>query len=388
MEKRMRPGPIIVTIFAALSGCKSVPECEFLAGEGVGDLRKMSCINTISDEGLLLKIPIQPGDGAFLVHAKGTDDLAVEYVEGPEHNILVEAEEWYQSEFRYSNGLLPFAPETTFNYPVQKDDVQLQEGDYWVQLLAIDNEGYQIGDVPVDVTVHINEDNQFDAGAVRLRVLYTQEAAQSTEIQTAIEAALEQSNTILSPFGMSATVKESFTGDLDEVLYLPNPMQDEDDTYLGLQDMVDPGELLIVIGDEIGSSEEANAIHGVSGGIPGTLTESNRGLVVISWLTHAGSDAKFNSAEINLMGETLAHELCHYLGLYHPMDDSEGVMSTFDLFDNLQDTEACTTSENCETVLGSNLMFPYTLCQGGTCDPQDQLTPQQTAVTQRYTGVQ
>lgn len=84
-----------------------------------------------------------------------------------------------------------------------------------------------------------------------------------------------------------------------------------------------------------------------------------------------------------MMAETIAHEVGHYLGLFHPVEDG------FTYWDYLDDTEECTNRTNCEDVLGTNLMFPYPICAVyNACDPQDQLSAKQVGVIQHYVGVE
>ena len=75
----------------------------------------------------------------------------------------------------------------------------------------------------------------------------------------------------------------------------------------------------------------------------------------------------------------LAHEIGHYMGLYHPVEAS------YNYWDALEDTVECGTWNACETQLGNNLMFPYPICYGA-CELQTEITSDQMGVLQRYTG--
>ena len=94
---------------------------------------------------------------------------------------------------------------------------------------------------------------------------------------------------------------------------------------------------------------------------------------------NAGFDGQFNPAEIQMFGETMAHEIGHYMGLYHPVEAS------YNYWDALEDTVECGTWNACETQLGNNLMFPYPICYGA-CELQTEITSDQMGVLHRYTG--
>jgi hypothetical protein len=105
--------------------------------------------------------------------------------------------------------------------------------------------------------------------------------------------------------------------------------------------------------------------------------------VLVSWLKHAGPDGIFEDLDIETFGETLAHEVGHFLGLYHP------VGQYFDQWDALEDTPQCTNRATCEAELGANVMFPYVVCAGdAACIRQEDLTEDQVGVLVRYAGVQ
>ena len=90
---------------------------------------------------------------------------------------------------------------------------------------------------------------------------------------------------------------------------------------------------------------------------------------------------RFDDDEVVLLGDTLAHEAGHYLGLTHPVEDG------FAQWDALADTEECSDQFECEDALADNNMYPYPICSRSACAPQDVLTDDQAAVLSRYTGV-
>ena len=118
----------------------------------------------------------------------------------------------------------------------------------------------------------------------------------------------------------------------------------------------------------------------MAGAIPGTLTANTRSAVVVSWLASAGTDGVFQDTDITILGETMAHEVGHYMGLFHPVEQ------TWSTWDACDDTPDCTSESACISALGTNLMFPTPVCDFDGCIEQDQLSLVQEGIMHRYTG--
>jgi len=377
----------LLLLSLGIAGCDVAATCNLEMTSTVDGFRRYTCEGTLNANGLKVKIPIEPTDGSFLVALNATENIAVDTLTSPNNDELIQAVEWYQSAQRYSNGILPVSPETVFNYPVQSDDAPLSEGTYLANIIAIDDEGFLLQDIDASVTVHVSDDTDFNEGSIPIRVLFTQESATNTTIQNAMQNALSHARSFLTPRGISPQYTTE-TGDyLSQLNTVPDPISDTNSTFLPLREVVEEGEILLVVVDQINLDNTDTALHGIAGGIPGSLTDGNRGVILVSWVSHAGGDAVFSENEISLFGETVAHEVGHYLGLYHPIDDSVGLQENFDLYDNLSDTPECTSTAECEPLIGNNLMFPYPICFSNSCIAQDTLSNEQVDVLQRYTGV-
>ena len=94
-----------------------------------------------------------------------------------------------------------------------------------------------------------------------------------------------------------------------------------------------------------------------------------------------GPDALFSDEEVRILGETMAHEVGHLLGLFHPVEID------LDAWDALADTPRCERTSRCETQLGDNVMFPYPVCNWGGCQSQGNMTTDQVHVVRNYVGV-
>lgn len=100
------------------------------------------------------------------------------------------------------------------------------------------------------------------------------------------------------------------------------------------------------------SADGAGGLLGIASGIPGSIgiTGSYNG-VLVGLEAHRSN----NSLDTQLLGETAAHEMGHWLGLFHTTE-SNGAS-----FDPLDDTPECSSSNpsvtNCYSLGGDNLMF-------------------------------
>jgi len=206
-----------------------------------------------------------------------------------------------------------------------------------------------------------------------VKIVYADGVDDDPAVVEAVEGAVERWREVWAMYDL--TLDESYvSSDLDPDLDFAYSGTNE---LLPVASLKDDGELLLVIGDRVQGESQT---LGVAGGIPGTIEATANTYVVVSWLAHAGPNATFDDDEIRLMGETMAHETGHYQGLFHPVE------SSYKYWDALPDTPQCLAAAPCESQLGANLMFPYSICDVNDCLATDQLTADQQAVVQRYVG--
>jgi len=240
----------------------------------------------------------------------------------------------------------------------------------------VDGSGGYTSDVDVNVHVLKRQDDDFQHGTLNVVIAYCTGLDQDAEVVRGIEAGVAYWRELYGAFGVDLNVSYT-TIDIDPAL---------PDTYEGMEEyrtlMADWGErgLLMIIGDTIADS---NQIFGEAGGIPGPYYPEPLGAVEVSWITHAGGNGTFSDDEIGVLGETMAHESGHYLGMFHPVE------MTYAMWDAIDDTVECTSWNQCDNALGGNLMYPYPICSGRDgCDPQSDLSDGQIGVIQRYVGVE
>ncbi len=170
-----------------------------------------------------------------------------------------------------------------------------------------------------------------------------------------IASALSVMSTIYSNNGITLSVKDTIT--ISESQYATVSSSFIDSTTSALVSQGSDETLNLFFVEDQPSSE--TAILGVSAGIPGTMSIASSWNGVINYLSAHATGSTLNS---QVLGETVAHEMGHWLGLFHTTE-SAGAS-----FDPLSDTAQCPISldgdndgkvyaEECDGYGADNLMF-------------------------------
>ena len=333
------------------------------------------------DEGDLgtLELEIDEGMNGFLITAYGTNFLSVDEVINPDGDSVFYWEDWYNEPTWLTSAIYPIATDCPFQWPIRPedgpgDDEQLDEGTWTIYLGSYNRFGSPKAD-EVTVQIHRKRDEDLDEGRIGVRIVYADGVDDDEDVVAAVEASAERWREIWAEYDLVLD-EEYDSSDIDPDLSSPSDRTDELET---LSEETDGRQITVVIGETIDSSE---LYYGVTGNIPGSLSPSPRAGIVISWIANSGGDGKFSDDDIRLFGETLAHEVGHYMGLFHPVE------MTWDSWDALDDTQKCSSQSKCEDGLGDNLMFPYPVCSWTSCVAQDQMSDTQVGVIQRYTGTE
>lgn len=315
------------------------------------------------------------GESAMLVTFQGDGGLQtfVAAVYDPSGALVLDGEALANSS-ETMTGAVYLGGQTTLNWPML-DDQELTTGTWTVEVGVTDLEGYYQGGAGVTMDSALKSDADLDGtGTLGVDVIYVGPVSDDVEAQAAMIDAIAYWRQIYAQIGIELVVSEY---DLEgpETLFAPGLGSEAD--YASIAEQTDFRSVnLVVVGDLDGMS----GLYGLAGGIPGPLVATGNSAVAISVATNAGPDLAFDQGEIGILGETLAHEVGHFLGLSHP------VQATFDSWDALDDTPQCSGYE-CDEVLGANLMYPYPVCDGD-CVRQGELTPQQGRQANRYTAVE
>lgn len=332
-----------------------------------------------SDASGVVTVQLDVADNAdsFLLTAEGAALLAVESVQDPDGEEVFYWEDWYGISESLTYAVYPEANDMAFNWPVRQDDAGLSGGVWTVYLGAYEASGgyyAPVSGITTDLTLQQKVDGDLGRGILAVQIVYAEGVGEDPEVVAATEAAVERWEEVWAPYEVFLEVSYVEDGGVSADMAFPGEdgVLDEASALSGDDDVT------VVIGETIDGGLD---YYGVAGSVPGALVRTERSGVVVSWLANAGGDGEFSDGDIRLYGETLAHEVGHYVGLFHPVE------TTWDMWDALGDTEDCTTQSACERDLGENNMFPYPICSWTSCTAQDLLSDDQIGVTQRYTGL-
>ncbi len=372
-----RRGLYVLAALGMLAGCN---------GGGDGDdtapaetLRVETQQVTSNGRGILeVDFEVQEGE-RFQVVQSGDRNNGVYFTEeliDPDGNTVLTWEDWTGSEYSLTSAVYGAEFANTLNWPVREEDGPVAAGVWTLVGDTLDASYRQEADQDVEVTIFYRKDLAEDVGTVHSIIAYCEGVREDEEVVLGVEAAVAYWTELYASWGITLTTEYA---DIAVDPSLP-------DTYLGVDEYKELLEqqvdypLLMVIGEEIAGDAY---IYGEAGGIPGPMLATEISAVELSWLAHAGQNGKFSDEEVLLMGETMAHETGHFLGLFHPAE-----YPNWDYWDALDDTEECTSYSDCEDDLGDNLMFPYPVCTSIVdCLRQDRLSDQQVGILQRYVGV-
>lgn len=376
MHRALFALPVLLALTACLSGGDKDggPITETAVTEGPLTTQRGSVVSNQSGRALV-PIELTGDEVSFMVTAKTNTLISLEAILDENGDEVVHYKDWLNAKSTESltSAFYVYGYDSVVNWPVRDVDRALSAGTWTARFTTIDEDYYYVEDVLVDFTVQTKTDEDLDKGVVKVRLVWAEGLDSRNDLQQAVEGALSRWTEVWAEAGLTIEVTE-VSSELDPELTVDSvaPFPNDEVDYGG-----DDDDVTVIIGETINGTR---GLYGQSGGIPGTLVSTANAAVYISWLTNAGRDGEFQEFEVLLLGETMAHEVGHYLGLFHPVE------ATYDYYDALGDTVECTSWSKCEDQLGANLMFPYPLCSFTDCEPQGELTGDQGAVMNLYTG--
>ena len=261
----------------------------------------------------------------------------------------------------------------SFSYPaLEGEDTALKNGTYKQVVNATAGNGDLQG------TIMAKYDSDLESGLLGVNVYYVGHEAQTQSAKLAINEALSLFRQIYRKAGISAWgfIEQDLVSDTG---ILPNPQVGSSfyvrgsgpkyryvniffGTAVSATDSTTPGNVL--------------SAAGVSPSIPGPANATVKSGVAISLLAHQSNNGTYSTTTTRLLGETIAHEVGHYLGLFHPVETLPN-SNHYVEGDALSDTPVCSTFEECSAVgLATNFMFPI----AKTYLVQEDITAQQKKV--------
>lgn len=293
------------------------------------------------------------------------------------------AEDWWDGTHNKTNAAY-LDSAIVMNWPVDASDDPLTAGKrYSVRARFDENAGAWTARTVAKT------DRDLERGVVRVRIVLEEQVSERPGWSEVVDEAIRRwQDEIFAGLGLTLeteTVVRTLRARIAPPGFGDEPMyrelsSDRDETWIDL----------VVVRDLEGGA----GIYGVAGGIPGPVGSTGRSAVTVSMLTSAGPDGEFNDVELNILSETMAHEVGHYLGLFHPVEIPSG--DATESFDALDDTTECASFEACSNILANNLMFPTPVCLFGDpstdedpgCIRQVALTDDQVGLIQRYVLVE
>ncbi len=322
-------------------------------------------------------VEILAGDTGFTLFGAAGELLMIERLVAPDGTVVSKWQTWWNGPRDLSDAFWPYYQEVSLGWPMRASDGEIQPGTWTVDVATVDADWDYLGGVDVAASARIRGDDDPATGTIRVALVWadvtplwrsTRNMAGALQeepgVADAVAAAVERWREVWAPASLTLELREVSSALSADML----PPWDPDSEVADAAALADDGEIVVLMGDLMGDSFYW---YGVSGGVPGPLEVTGHSAILVSWLPHAGADAAFDADEIGLFGETLAHEVGHYVGLQHP------VQSDYQRWDAIDDTVECKGPADCESQLGENIMFPYSICDADGCVDTFALTTDQ-----------
>jgi hypothetical protein len=199
--------------------------------------------------------------------------------------------------------------------------LSMEPGEYRILLRGEEPNGDKL-DEDVEVRFYAKKQTGIDTCGIHLDFLIDKNSIHSSQFELALDRATEWVNNLYAPMGVR--VLDYTTTQID----LPNPNFNVDDTSTVMGQIDDvlrqarqvgtarEDSLHVVVVRNIGGSEPS----GYSMGLPGPF-DADRANAAVLVSTSAYTDAD-NLLDVEGMASTIAHEIGHYLGLYHTSESS------------------------------------------------------------------
>lgn len=329
-----------------------------------GPLHREWWTDVVADDGTVaVPIEVQADTASLVATATSEPPPMLWQIRDPSGAVVLDRDDWLGDE-QLTEAFWGERTTAAAAWPIREEDGALSPGTWTVVF-----DGGSAGNA-VALDAARKTDADLTSGLLTVRIAWAA-GTHTDDAAATLEAGLAGWADLWAPYGLTITSTEVDT-DLDPEL----AFVDVGDPAIRAvaEEVAGAGEILVVVGSVVAPRP---AIYGTSASIPGTVAPSDHAFVAIALDTVIGPDGTADDDEVAALATTLAHECGHYLGVPHPVEVD------WTSRDALADTTECASSSECESLLGSNLMYPTALSNR----EQDRLTNDQIAVMQRWVGV-
>lgn len=261
---------------------------------------------------------------------------------------------------------------SVLTYPASPLDSPLVNGQYVDLELLLFNSGVTPARTNYKKTYISKIDPNMSRGALRVNIILwgadaaAVQGAQLDGFMNWVRAIYNTGTNPISPITSQVYLVSPTTQ--DTVLTDPGPYMTESAFYKNLVSTT-PGLQQYAVNVVIGSKFDATidpGVLGISGGITGAAIPTANSLVAVSIDAAAGVDGILNATEQRFMAKIVAHEMGHYLGLFHPVENGgstlvPGYGPVLDIPHNCTNSISCQGNGDPNNLANIyyNLMYPF-----------------------------
>ena len=355
----------------------SEPDMPPDTGEEPGPPRLLSIeVNARSgaDAAAFFDVEVPEGVNSMQLDLIATRYLQLQYILNPDGLIVFDYLDWTMTDERLLNAAIPFFNVASIPWPPRMSDPQIEPGlwTYVVTTIAAGGVPEPYKDVSGRLTM--KRDDDLNAGRVKVLAGRAIGVSDNPAYDAAINGLLSHLESTYAEWGITLDIREE---EIPINAELPNHLPTSS-TLISAMTYREDNEIFLVFGNTNGVDGQRAHVRTS----PCPLMSTYLSVITMSWETAVGPDGQLDTEELDLWKSDLVQAVGHFMGLNHVIDVSSSTL------DALSDTPACESLEECETLAGDNVMFPYPVCSSDGCINRDQLTAQQREQLHLYVGTE
>ncbi len=242
--------------------------------------RRDEAFDTGASGEIAVTVPVS-GQRSFMVVASSDTNarLSVLAIEDPTGATVLRWEDWYDGPRNLTNAIFARRTATAVNWPVRDVDPPLMNGDYVVRIGSYRVDGVTSRpNVAVATSTLIARDADLTRGVVRVAIVWADGLAADAALVAATEAAVAHWRGVWSAVGVDLDVRY-VESTIDPSL--PYPAAMAGDFFLAASELVDEGEVPVVVGEIV---DDNPTQYGAAGFLPGPIVRSPLSAIVVGWL--------------------------------------------------------------------------------------------------------